>query len=260
MSSRRVSFPGHGGGRVDALLATPDAAGGDRPNGLLLIHEVFGLDEHMQGLARRLAREGFAVLAPDLYSREGLPGPASSPADPAPVWSPETIRAAVAALPDRRVLADLGAALAFLGGEGGADPQHLCALGFCLGGTYALMLGCASSRLAAAVDFYGRIRYGELSASKPIQPLELLLNLSCPLLAIFGARDASIPPGDVEELRARLEQFGKTSEVRVFAGAGHGFFNETRGRYDEPASRQAWELTLGFLREALESQDERPPD
>lgn len=252
MRPEPTQFTGQGGARINALLALPDRApDAEASPGIVLVHEVFGLDAHIRHVAQRLASEGFAVVAPDLYSREGVPGPASTEHDPAPQWTIEQIRAAIASLPDRRSLADLDAGAEFLGSRPGVDARRIGVLGFCMGGTLAFLLGCTSRRIAAVVDFYGRIQYAELSAAKPGQPLELALNLTAPLCAFFGERDASIPPEHIERLRRTLEQFGREAQIHVFPGADHGYFNDTRGRYDERAARASWALALAFLRETL---------
>ena len=101
-----VRYPGHGGDELRARLVVPPAdVTEETPGraGVVLIHEVFGLDQHMADIAARLAGAGYAVIAPDLYSRDGLPGPTPTDADPAPPWPADTIRAAVASLQDRRV-------------------------------------------------------------------------------------------------------------------------------------------------------------
>jgi carboxymethylenebutenolidase len=249
-----VEYAGHGGEAVQAQLVRPSRAAsgalGSGP-GVLLVHEVFGLDAHVEAVAGRLAEAGWCVLAPDLYSREGRPGPEPTLEEPAPKWSVESIRAAVDGLPDRRVLADLEAGVGWLGDQDGVDPERLGAIGFCMGGTYVFLLACTSRRLACAVDYYGRVLYSELSSKKPIQPLELALNLSCPLLAHFGDQDDSIPGDHVERLRSTLDQFAKDAEIRVHR-AGHGFFNDTRGRYDAAAATASWGASLEFLRTHLE--------
>jgi len=219
--------------------------------GIVLIHEVFGLDHHMRDVARRFAAQGYVVLAPDLYEREGLPGPVGTDTDPAPAWELETIRAAARGVADRRALADLDAAAARLAAMPEVDGERIAAVGFCMGGNLAFQLGCTSTRLAAIVDFYGKPRYAELSENKPIQPVELTLNLDRPLLAFFGGQDASIPPADVELLREALEAGAKSFEIITYPEADHAFFNDLRHRYHEPSAKDAWQRTLAFLHEVL---------
>jgi len=244
-----LHLTGANGDELEAELFLPA-----QPNrrAVLLVHEVFGLDAFMRSVAERFANEGYVALIPDLYSREGLPGPASTDADPAPSWTTDAIRAAVASLPDRRVLADLEAGAALLAERDDVDPDKLAVLGFCMGGNYAYLLGCHSHRLSAAVDFYGRIVYADLSAEKPVQPLEMGLNLSVPLLGLFGEEDASIPLEHVDKLRDTLAAFAKDFECVTYPGAGHGFFNQLRSPNTEAAAQDAWRRVLAFLDERLD--------
>ena len=120
-----------------------------------------------------------------------------------------------------------------------------------MGGTLAFLVGCTSTRVAAVVSFYGRPLYPELSANRPTQPLELVLNLDRPLLAFFGERDEGIPAEHVERMRSMLEQSAKDFEIVTYPDAGHGFLNDLRPGYHEPSARDAWSRTLSFLRESL---------
>jgi dienelactone hydrolase len=256
MSIDTVHFPGHRSEPIRGLLARPDPAPAGRSPALVLVHEAFGLDAHITKMTRRFADEGYVVLAPDLYSREGLPGPKPAPGESEARWTKADIRSAFGSLPDRRVLGDLEAALAFLARDPGVDPDRLGATGFCMGGNYAFLLGCHSRRLRAVADFYGRFIYHELDANKPVQPLDLAINLSCPLLAIFGALDPAISLADIELLRETLARSSRDFTIEVLPGAGHGFFNERRASYDAAASARAWSLATRFLREHLRPEGE----
>lgn len=244
-----LELEGHGGSPVAAARFAPE---GEGPfPAVVLAHEVFGLDAFARGVGERLAEAGYVVLVPDLYSREGVPGPESSDADPAPAWSTDQIRAAAKALPDRRAVADLEAAAAALAADPVVDAGRIAAMGFCIGGKLAFLLGCQSRRLAAVVDFYGRIRYADLDADHPVQPLEMALGLESPLLAVFGAEDASIPLEDVDAMRRQLDAFAKPSTIEVVPDVGHGFLNPLRTSYDRDAAEAAWALALTFLAEQL---------
>ncbi len=199
--------------------------------GVVLIHDTGGLDDHAVQVARRFAAEGFAVLAPDLYAREGKPTPD--------------------ALPDRRALADLDAAAATLGAREDVDADRVAAVGFGAGGCLAFLLGCTSTRIAAVVDFYGGVVYPELSANKTTQPLELVLNLGCPFLGHFGEEDSSIPRDDVERMRGVLSQFAKNFDIFLYPGAGHSFFDDRSSDHHPAAAAEAWQRTLAFLSESL---------
>ncbi len=261
-----IRFAGHGGDEIHGVLAR--AASSERAPAIVLVQEAFGIDAHIAAMVERFAREGFTVLAPDLFAREGralgrvpkiasdgtpsgfgVPASRRGKEDSPDPWNVDEIRGAVASLPDRRVLGDLEGALAHLSRDPAVDSAALAAVGFCMGGNYALLLGCTSRRLSAVVDFYGRFVYRELSAEKPIQPLEMLLNLSVPLLAMFGEDDPSISRDDVDRLRETLERFAKEHTIVTFPGVGHGFMNDRRRSHDAAAAEKAWKLAIDFLRE-----------
>lgn len=245
------TYSGQGGDPVRVERFAPAAASDSPRPGVVVVHEVFGLDAFARSVGERLARTGFVALVPDLYARGGLPGPASTEHDPAPEWSAEQIRSAVAGLPDRRAVADLDAAALELATEDAVDAERIAAMGFCMGGCLAFLLGCQSTRVAAVVDLYGRIRYAELDANKPVQPLDMALNLHCPLLAVFGEQDATIPPDDVRAMQERLAAFAKPAEVVSVPGVGHGFVNPLRPGYDESVAEETWGRALAFLEESL---------
>jgi len=248
--AEEILFAGQGGDEIRGELFRPSGDRRDSP-GVIVVHEVFGLDEFTRSVAERMARAGYVALAPDLYSRTGLPGPPGTAEDPAPRWDIETVRSAVASLPDRRSAADLEAAANWLAADRDVDGSSVAVLGFCAGGNQAFLMGCQSRRVAAVVMFYGRIVYADLSASKPVQPLEMALNLSVPLLAFFGEEDRSIPIADVDAMERTLAQFSKDAEVIRVPGVGHGFANPLRPGWDEVAAGAAWERTLAFLADSL---------
>jgi len=229
LKEEELRFAGHGRDPVRALCFSPAGeAEGPRP-GAVLIHGGFGLDAHALDAARLLARAGYAVIAPDLHARGGAAG---QPAD-------------------RRALGDLEAAAGALVERAGADPRRIAAVGYSTGGTFAFLFGCASTRVAAVVDFYGRIVYPALSAEQPTQPLELALNLGAPLLFLAGEDDPAVPPEHVALLRRVLSQFGKDFDIVTYPGVAHGFLNDRRGGYDAAAAADAWGRALAFLEQRL---------
>jgi len=226
VAEEELSFAGHGGEALRALLVRPQGAAPEPRRGVVLVHGERGLDALVSGAAARLARAGCAVLAPELS-------------------------AGAAGLSDRRALGHLERAAGALVERAAVDPERVAALGFASGGTLAFLFGCASTRVAAVVDFHGALVYPELSAEQPVQPLELALNLGAPLLAFFGESDPSIPPAHVARLRTALSQFAKDFDIVTYPGATHGFMDERSDGYDAAAAADAWQRTLAFLEERL---------
>lgn len=210
----------------------------ERLPAVIVIHDVRGLSEHYRDIARRLANEGFFALAIDLYSREGAPQ----------LPDMDAVFSWMQQLDDRRVLADIDGAVRFLGTRPEVRSRSIGITGFCMGGRYAFMAACTVHNLAACVSFYGMLR----SPDKAENPLTLAPELSCPFLGLFGEQDGLIPRTDIKELESLLRRNGKTFQSKVYAGAGHAFFNDERpDAYKPEAARDAWARALGFFRAHL---------
>ena len=226
-------------------FAHPDA--GPSPS-LVMIHDVWGLTEHARDFACRFAREGFGVLALDLYRNQ----------DKFEITNPgEWMRG----LSDPDVLRDVQAGVDFLALAKPTRARKTAVVGFCMGGMYALLAACQCRGLTAAVPFYGLLshEHGILHAPagldrrlKPVQPLDAAPDLRCPLLAFFGDQDEFIPGTDIERLRGQLAKADAPSEIVVYPGAAHAFMNDTRPAAFRPEiAKQAWARTPAFLREHL---------
>lgn len=108
-----------------------------------------------------------------------------------------------------------------------------------------------SKDLKTAVVFYGRIVYKEISEKKSISPIDVIKDISCPLLGLYGEADAAIPLQDVDLLKKTLERYKKIHEIKTYAGAGHAFFNNTRESYRPEDAKDAWEQTVQFFEKYL---------
>jgi carboxymethylenebutenolidase len=197
--------------------------------GLLVLHEAWGLVDHIRDVCDRLARQGFVALAPDLYR-----GRSATTLDEA--------RGLAAALEAERVGGDLEAAVAALLNHHAVDGGRVGAVGFCMGGHLALLAAARSPRVSAVVDFYG---------AHPGIPVDLS-RMEAAVLAVFGETDEFIPPEFVEALDGELERIGGRATVRVEPGVGHAFMDDTRpDRYDAVAAAESWDRMLAFLRAEL---------
>jgi carboxymethylenebutenolidase len=226
---------------AEGFLAEPE--GGARP-GVVVIPDVWGLSDHTRDLAGRLAREGFAALALDVYRKTGRP----SLADPAAAmkW--------IAGLSDPLVLGTVQEGIDALARQAAAPGRKVGLIGFCMGGQYAWLAACACRGLSAVAPFYGMLRYapGLDATKKPRSPLDAIADLSCPALGLYGREDALIPNADVDELEARLAKARQPHEIVRYAGAGHAFLTDTRpALYRPEAAADAWRRLLAFLRERL---------
>jgi carboxymethylenebutenolidase len=220
------------GGPLPAYLARP-AGEGTLP-AVLVIQEAFGLNEHIEDVARRIAAAGYVALAPDMYHRGGA-GRTASYAD---------LGAAIGLmneLKDDEIVADLDAAVAWLRARDDVRGDRIGITGFCMGGRISYLMACARpDAITAAAPFYG----GGI-------PIERTATLRCPVLALFGGDDAFIPPEQVSLLRAAVREHDKTVEIVVYPGAPHGFFCNERDSYRADAAADAWRRLTEFLRTHL---------
>ena len=190
----------------------PDA----RRGGLIVIQEIFGVTEHIRELCDGFAADGYEVIAPSFYDRQQRGFAAGYDAD-----GVARGRLYSEAAPWELVQGDLQAAIDALKGP-------VFVTGFCWGGTAAWLAACRCDGVAAASCYYGR-RIPELISETP----------RCPTILHFGKRDATIPPGVVEQIRDTFPEL----PVYVYE-AGHGFASDRRADYDADSARLARLRTL----------------
>jgi len=225
-----VEIPGPGGS-VRAFLARP-GADGNYP-AVIVIQEWWGLNDHIKDVATRFAREGYIAVAPDLYSRLGNKVTAD----------PNVAGQLMSSLSKPDGVADLLAVVAHLKKAPGVKGDRVGVTGFCMGGSFTTLLACSSSDIKAAAAFYGEIP-DETSLAK----------LHCPLLYVYGSEDFWIQRVDVDRLAATLKRLGKPGEVKIYDGAPHAFFNDTRKDVYRPAEAQdAWERVRKLFAQQLKS-------
>lgn len=226
-------------GTINGYLAQPATAGAYP--GIIVIHEAFGIVEHIKDIARRFANIGFNALAPDLYTRVGPPDPNSM----------DSVLPKMFGLSDAQVVRDLESAAAHLRGLPGATGK-VGVIGFCSGGRQTLLFACSSDKVDAAVDCWGGFIQrakpdAETTPERPTKVIDLASNLRCPLLAVFGAEDQNPSVADAEEMRSRLTQAGKTFEMKIFQDAGHAFLADYRPHYREKAAFELWPQIVAFF-------------
>jgi carboxymethylenebutenolidase len=216
---------------LEGYLARPEGPG--RFPGVVVLHEVFGVNHNIRGIADRLAMEGYVALAPDLYSRPG---------GFARFCATQMVKAFMNNSVDQQAVRDLKSAVAYLQGLESVQADRIGVVGFCLGGGYSLLLACASDQVKASVVFYGR---------NPA-PIEAVASIQCPLLFFYGEEDRFIRDG-VPKLQEAMRRHGKQMEVHAYPNASHSFMNDRRRSYRPEAASDAWRHTLEFFRRHLKS-------
>jgi carboxymethylenebutenolidase len=235
-----------GSDTIGGYLARPSQP--DRSPGIVVIHEAFGLVEHIRDIARRFANIGYNALAPDLYSRKGGP---SNPDDIA------TVMPVMFGKPDAEAVQDLEAAAAHLRELSGATAK-VGAIGFCSGGRQTLLFACGSDKVDAAVDCWGGFIHratpdAETTPSRPKPILDMVGQLHCPLFAVFGEEDQNPTVAQSEELRTRAQRGGKDVTIKVYKNAGHAFLADYRPSYREAPAAELWADAVAFFDKNLKS-------
>jgi carboxymethylenebutenolidase len=221
MNTETLSFD-TANGATTAYVARPDNPSG---KGVILIQEWWGLNDHIEDIARRYADEGFVAVAPDLY-RGRL---AANSTEAGKMMNAlalddglDTIKNAIDS-----------ASLAY-------DLRHFGITGYCMGGTFALRAACELEGLSAAAPFYG-----------DIPEEDVLKKLRTPTIFISGTKDGWINPEKVAQLEDAAERY-ELPLHSVKYEADHAFFNDTRPEvYDKSAASDAWALVVGFFNDKL---------
>jgi carboxymethylenebutenolidase len=254
---------------VPAYTARPRNVSEPLP-AIIIIQEVWGVDDHIRDLVHRFATAGYLAAAPDLYAHDGERPDTMSlervatvkrhlDAAPPAVWSDPAARDAVfnqlpaaertaaletaaALLNPQRPIAQFMDDLTALTAHLRALPQctgRVGSVGYCLGGMLSALLAARVSELGGAVIYYGSSP--DAATMQPVQ---------CPLLGFYGANDTRITSG-VGAFGDALRGAGKSYQAHVYPDTPHAFFNDTRPSYRVRAARDAWARTLSFFAQQL---------
>ncbi len=224
-------------GQMPLYIVRPED--GDLP-AVILVHEIFGVNNHIKDVARRLAREGLMVLAPDLF--------AGHPRAPENRDDLVAMRNFWQRISDDRLIADLQAVFGLARTLKHVRANAIGTLGYCMGGAIAYMFACRTPLLSWCIDYYGRIYYYDITEFKPRHPIDYSGGLNCPLLAFYAGIDELILPEQIKYLEDKLNDLGKTFKIKIYPDARHAFFNDQREFYHYEAAADAWLMTLDFIR------------
>ena len=207
-------------------LAMPDGSG-PHP-GVVVIHEASGLDDHIKDVTRRFADAGYAALAVDLFSGRNRA-----------VCMARYMTGMLIGSVNRYGVDDLKSALTLLAKMKEVDPQRLGAVGFCMGGGFAIAWACTDSRLKAIAPFYG---------ANP-RPLDVTKRL-CPVVGSYPQQDFTARAG--RALNDALAGYNIKHDIKIYPGARHSFFNDTKAEFNRAAAADSWQRLLKFFGEQLE--------
>src|ERR687898_1570448 len=199
---------------------------------VIIIHEWLGLNENIKNQADLLAKEGYVVLAVDLYG-----GEVATDSNRAMELTSSVRNNSASAIDN------LQSAVNYIKLLEMVDGSRIASLGWCFGGDWSLQLALNSSEnpLAATIVYYGR----------PVTDTASLSSISWPILGIFGDQDQVIPVESVKQFAAALNASGITNEIYLYEGVGHAFANPSGDNYAPKETADAWQKTIGFLGEYL---------
>jgi carboxymethylenebutenolidase len=225
-SGKEVSYKS-GDDTVQGILYTPTGKGSFP--GIIVIHEWWGLNDWVKEQASKLADQGFAALAIDLYRGRVAE-------------TPEAAHEIMRGVPADRAARDLHAAFEFLQSQPNVKKDRIASIGWCMGGGYALEVALAEPTLAAAVINYGHLATDPAAIGK----------IRAAILGNFGGQDRGIPPDDVKKFAGQLKKDGKKADIKIYPDAGHAFENpNNKSGYRAEDAADAWQRTVSFLDENL---------
>ncbi len=211
------------GAKLSGFLVQPVAPG--KYPGIVMIHEWWGLNDQIKSMADITAREGYVVLAVDLFKGNVA-------------TTMEGAQANIRNNPNNETIPKMQAAVKYLRNMTNVNKSKIASLGWCYGGGQSFLLG-VNEDLQAAVIYYGQV-----STDKTV-----LMKMKQPVIGFFGAEDTSIPVKNIREFERILKEQGTDVNVTVYEGAGHAFSNPTNTQaFRKEQAVDAWNKTLAFLK------------
>ena len=228
ITSEDVTFPGSSVQILRGFLARPDASYGVGPfPALVIIHEAYGLTENIRDIARRFASQGYVALAVDLFAGRNQM-----------LCMARFMGGIVTNSLEHGGIQDLKATLTYLAAQPVVDGGRLGAVGYCMGGSFAIGWASVDNRLKAIAPYYS-------FNPRPIEAVERL----CPVVGSYPEKDFTAGMG--RKLDAKLTELKIEHDIKVYPDAHHSFFNDQGRAYDPAAAKDSWERVLVFFREHI---------
>lgn len=218
------------------IYASVPSGSGPFPAVIVAAHGS-GVDQFIGDMADRLAADGYAAVAPDLFHRitDEMLADGSRRFDH---------------MSDPYIVADVNATVDFLRSHPSVDGEHIGVTGFCMGGRVSWLAAAANPHIKAAAPYYGgniMVPWGSATQT----PFELADGISCPILFHFGEIDDNPSQEDMQKLDAELTRLGKSHQFYTYPSADHTFMDYTGQRYQKEASEVSWPRTLDFFAKHL---------
>ena len=212
-------------GVMDTFLAKPEGTG-PFP-GMIVIHEIFGLNDNIRQISREFAGQGYAALAVDLFSNRSRA-----------LCMMQIFYGMMFRPLNNSMLDDLNSAFDVLKKTPGVDPNRIGVVGFCMGGAYALQMAISSKGMKAASVFYG---------ANP-KPLDAVAQ-ACPVMGSYPDKDFTTQAA--RDLEAKLERYEIPHDIKIYENTQHSFYSQQRTPFEVEASKDAWQRMLNFFGEHI---------
>ena len=246
LMTETVTYPAPDGFALPAYVARP-AGNGPFPV-VIVASEIFGVHAYIQDVCRRLAKAGYAAIAPAFFVRVE---------DPAPLSDWTRIRQIVGAASYEQVMGDVAATLDWASQQLWANSDKVGITGFCWGGKVVWQSCARFASIHAGVAWYGQLMPGatmsaaDAAAAAP-WPVDLADDLKSPVLGLYGEADQGIPVTAVEAMRDALQRAGQTeSRIVLYPGAEHGFHADYRASYSATDAADGWQKLLALFEAKL---------
>ena len=229
------------GGEIPVYRAMLDTKNKNFPV-VLVIHEIFGVHEHIQDLCRRFAKKGYMAIAPALYARQGEVSTIAT--------IKELNRDIFSKIPDTQSMSDLDATVAYAAKNSG-DTKKLSITGFCWGGRIVWLYAAHNKNVDAGAAWYGRLvtpPNTPKNEAQPTMPIDIAKGLKVPVIGFYGGLDTGIPLTSVDQMKDELKKGNSKSEIIVYPNAKHGFNADYRDSYNKESAEDAWSKMLDWFR------------
>ncbi|UYL08510.1 dienelactone hydrolase family protein [Bdellovibrio sp. SKB1291214] len=226
-------------GPMTVHIVTPDKETGKLP-ALIVLQEAFGVNHHILNVCKKLAEQGYVALAPELFHRagEGVQIEYTNFAAARPI---------IAELTNARMVDDLAQTYKLAQTLPTVNSAAIGTIGFCMGGVAAVLAACHLD-IQAAISYYG----GGMTEERPGFGFKPFMNefksIKCPVLLGFGEADQSIPPQQIELIKAQLKAAGVTQEIIIYPEAGHGFLCDERSAFHPKMADKGWKDIFNWLK------------
>ncbi|MBX9706413.1 MAG: dienelactone hydrolase family protein [Caulobacteraceae bacterium] len=242
LTTGMTTYPAPDGFDLPAYVARPEGEGPFPV--VIVVSEIFGLHAYIMDVARRLAKAGYAAVAPAFFVRAE---------DPAPLADMQRIRAIVEQAGYEQVMGDIGATLGWVSRQLWADGEKVGITGFCWGGKVVWQAAARFPSIDAGVAWYGRLAPSSSATPEQIAagapwPVDLADDLTGVVIGNYGSADQGIPNETVASMQAALQSAGATeSGIKLYDGAPHGFHADYRPSYRPAEAADGWDRLIALF-------------